>query len=103
MSLAKVISLTGSFVYLTIFISSLIFPEKIKDSFLQGVRFNSKTFLAIIIAATFLLSVVNFSYFYFLHISSENGEKMESAVFLSLQLLIMPLVILAVCFVLIGF
>lgn len=94
MSLAKLISLTGSLIYLIIFIISLFFPEKIKYFLLQNIQLESKTLLAIIIAATFLISIINFTYFYYLYLSSKKGEEVNSAAFLSIQLIFLPFIFL---------
>lgn len=95
MSQAKVISLFGGVVYLLIFSVSLLLPGKIRGLIANGSPINVTTAIALMLAGAFLLSVVNFCYFYYLVRTQKEGEKVHSAVFYSLQLLILPLMIIS--------
>lgn len=103
MSIAKVISLFGSAVYLLIFISGLFFPNQIKEFVSHNSQVSSKTIIALTISFSFLLSVVNLCYFYYLYVSGKNGEEISSAVFLSLQLVILPIMLLAGVMIIFAF
>jgi hypothetical protein len=94
MSAAKITSLLGSVVYLAIFLGGIIFPHNIRDLITQVVQINLKTALAVLLAGAFLTSVINFSYFYYLNYVQKNGDKLNSAVFYSFQLLILPLMVI---------
>ncbi len=103
MSIAKVISLFGSLIYLAIFIGGVFLPKQIKELVSQSSQVNSKTVIATIIALAFLLSIINFCYFYYLYISGKNGEEVNSATFLSLQLIILPIMLMVGALVIFAF
>ncbi len=95
MSIAKVIALLGSFIYLLIFIGGLFFPDQIKAFVSQNSQLTSRTVQAIIISFAFFLTIVNLCYFYYLNSQTKKDEDVSSAAFLGLQLIILPIMLLA--------
>lgn len=103
MSSAKGISLFGCVIYLLIFIGGVFFPGQIKEFVSQSSQVSSKTIIAVVIALAFLLSIINFCYFYYLYVAGKKGEEVGSATFLSLQLIILPIMLMVGALVVFAF
>lgn len=86
-----------------IFLGGLFFPGQIQNIVSQASHSHSRVIFAITLSLTFLLSVINFCYYYFLYLRSKDGEEISSATFLSLQLIILPIMLLASIVVVLTF
>ena len=93
MSIAKITSFFGGFVYLVLFTSVLFFGEAFSSVLFENFGIADNSLFALILAATFLFTVGNFCFSYFIQQRERYHESLESAFFFSLQLLIIPAIL----------
>lgn len=105
MTSAKITSFLGGLIYLIVFAIALFYAGVINKLFSENFGITDTNLFALILAATFLFAIGNFCFSYFIQRQETFHEKMDSAFFFSLQLLIIPLILfvgLVILFVSLG-
>ena|SRR3972149_7424195 len=93
MDIAKVTSFFGGFIYLLLFGAALLFSQSITSGLSENFGVEDSSLFALILASSFLFAVGNFCFSYFIQLRENYHERMDSAFFFSLQLLIIPAII----------
>lgn len=93
MSTAKVTSFIGGLFYLLAFGSSLLYSQSFSKVLNNSFGVENSTLFALILASAFLFAVGNFCFSYLVQQREHYHEKMENALFFSLQLLILPAIL----------
>lgn len=93
MDIAKVTSFLGGSIYLLLFGAALWFGQSITNVLSENFGVEDSNLFALILSSSFLFAVGNFCFSYFIQLRENYHERMESAFFFSLQLLIIPAIV----------